>query len=129
MKRVTGIGGIFFKTQNPKDMEEWYARHLGIVAKPGEGVSFEWRETEHPEHRGRTVWALFPQDTEYFNPSRAPFMINYRVENLDALLAALREEGVTVDDRVEEYDYGRFGWITDPEGNRIELWEPPNNQS
>ena len=125
MKRVTGVGGIFFKAKNPTQMEEWYARHLGIVAKPDEGVSFEWRDADHPEQRGRTVWALFPHDTEYFNLSRAPFMINYRVENLDALLTALRAEGVAVDDRVEQYDYGRFAWITDPEGNRIELWEPP----
>src|SRR4051812_24176758 len=125
MKRVTGIGGIFFKSEDPEKLQAWYSEHLGIVAKDDSGVSFEWREMENPQRSGRTVWAPFPKDTEYFKPSRAPFMINYRVENLKELLDQLRKEGVTVEDRVEEYDYGKFGWIIDPEGNRIELWEPP----
>ncbi len=124
MKRVTGIGGIFFKAKDPESLQSWYARHLGIPVTD-EGVSFEWRERDNPEEKGRTVWATFPQDTDYFKPSHAPFMINYRVENLDALLDALRKEGVTVDPKVEQHDYGKFGWIIDPEGNRIELWEPP----
>jgi predicted enzyme related to lactoylglutathione lyase len=125
MKRVTGIGGVFFKSKNPEELKTWYAQHLGLPLKEDGDVSFHWREAEHPDQPGRTVWAPFPSDTEYFKPSQASFMINYRVENLDALLSELRKEGVKVDDRIEEYDYGRFAWIMDPEGNRIELWEPP----
>lgn len=125
MKRVTGIGGIFFKAKNPDQLKQWYSRHLGFPLKEDGDVSFRWREVDTPQREGRTVWATFPKDTEYFKPSQAPFMINYRVEDLDGLLAQLRKEGVTVDDRVEQYDYGKFGWIMDPEGNRIELWEPP----
>jgi predicted enzyme related to lactoylglutathione lyase len=124
MKRVTGIGGIFFKANDQKAQAAWYRRHLGIEVGDEGYTMFQWREDENPEQRASTVWALFPGDTTYFDPGTAPFMINYRVENLDALLAQLREEGVQVDDRVEELEYGRFGWILDPEGNRIELWEP-----
>ena len=124
MKRVTGIGGIFFKAKDPEQLKAWYAMHLGLPLKEDGDVSFPWREMDAPEKTGRTVWAPFPKETDYFKPSNAALMINYRVENLDTLLTQLRKEGVTVDDRVEEYDYGRFGWIMDPEGNRIELWEP-----
>ena len=125
MKRVTGIGGIFFKAKDPEHLKQWYSRHLGIHPKPDGCVSFDWREADQPDQPGRTAWAPFPQDTDYFNPSHAPFMINYLVENLDALLAELRKEGVKVEDKIEEYEYGRFAWVMDPEGNRIELWEPP----
>jgi len=125
MKRVTGVGGIFFKSENPENLYQWYERHLGIMREPhGQGASFEWREAEDPQRKGMTVWSIFPKQTTYFDPSRANFMINYRVDDLDALLMALKEEGVEVDPRREDYDYGRFAWITDPEGNRIELWEP-----
>ena len=124
MKRVTGIGGIFFKSQDPDRLRSWYQEHLGMEPDSYGGVSFKWHEAEHPDRTGQTVWSLFPADTKYFNPSSAPFMINYRVENLDRVLTELRNEGVTVDDRVEEDEFGRFGWIMDPEGNRIELWEP-----
>ncbi len=127
MKRVTGIGGIFFKAQDPAKLKNWYSEHLGVsLAEDGSSI-FQWRELEKPEQVGMTVWSLFPKDTDYFNPSTAPFMINYRVEDLAALLEQLRKEGVPVDTRVEEYDYGRFAWIMDPEGNRIELWEPPKD--
>lgn len=129
MKRVTGIGGIFFKAKDPGRLQEWYRTHLGIAPKPHGTVMFEWREKDEPDRVGFTVWGPFPDDTRYFDPSPAPFMINYRVADLDALLAKLREEGVEVDDRVEEYEYGRFGWVMDPEGNRIELWEPPEAAS
>jgi predicted enzyme related to lactoylglutathione lyase len=123
MKRVTGIGGIFFKAQDPKSLKQWYREHLGIDA--GEyGATFNWRADENPDDTGQTLWSPFPHDTKYFDPSEVPFMINYRVADLDGLLVALRAEGVTVEDRVENYDYGRFAWISDPEGNRIELWEP-----
>jgi len=124
MKRVTGIGGIFFKADGDhKKMLEWYEKHLGIPCKDGYH-SFEWRNPEAPEEKGNTVWSIFSAKTEYLNPSPSKFMINYRVENLDALLEALRAEGVKVDDKVEEFDYGKFAWIYDPEGNKIELWEP-----
>jgi lactoylglutathione lyase len=123
MKRVTGIGGVFFKCKDPGAMYQWYEQHLGIKREHGV-VMFEWRDAEDPEKTGMTVWSLFPQDTTKFNPSAAPFMLNYRVENLEALLEALRAEGVQVDPKMETDEYGKFAWITDPEGNRIELWEP-----
>ena len=121
-EKVTGIGGIFFRARDPARMSAWYRNHLGICAKDGH-ADFLWREQERPDELGRTVWAIFPADTEYFGPSRPTFMINYRVSNLDRMLAQLRQSGVAVE-KVEDYDYGRFAWITDPEGNRIELWEP-----
>lgn len=124
MKRVTGIGGIFFKANDPEGLKKWYQQHLGVPSDSTGDVAFHWREEDHPEKIGITVWAPFPVDTRYFEPSTAPFMINYRVTDLDGLLAQLREEGVWVDERVETYEYGRFAWIADPEGNRIELWEP-----
>jgi predicted enzyme related to lactoylglutathione lyase len=126
MKRVTGLGGIFFKAKDPKALYEWYRQHLGIESNPdGSGIS--WRDADHPEIPGCNVFAIFPADTKYFAPSSSSFMLNFRVENLDELLTALRAEGVEVDPKVERCDYGNFGWIIDPEGNRIELWEPPKN--
>ena len=125
MKRVTGIGGVFFKCKDPEAMYQWHEKHLGI-RRDHEVVTFKWRDADEPDKMGMTVWSLFSQNTSYFNPSASPFMINYRVENLEALLEALRAEGVQVDPKVETYEYGKFGWITDPEGNRIELWEPPH---
>jgi predicted enzyme related to lactoylglutathione lyase len=125
MKRVTGIGGIFFKAQDPQKMYAWYEKHLGLKQDPSVGgVSLHWREADNPERTGMTMWSIFKQDSKYFDPSRSPFMLNYRVENMDALLEALRAEGVQIEKR-EDADYGRFAWIMDPEGNRIELWEPP----
>ena len=125
MKRVTGIGGVFFKTQDPEKLKRWYQQHLGIIPDSDGYVSFRWREKDDPERVGYTAWSPFAQDTRYFDPSTKPFMINYRVADLHRLLEQLREEGVQVDDHVEESEYGRFGWIMDPEGNRVELWEPP----
>ena len=124
MKRVTGIGGIFFKSHNPQQLKEWYREHLSIEPDPDGYVSFPWREKEDPERIGYTVWEPFKEDTQYFEPSRKPYMINFRVADLHELLDQLRQEGVQVDDRIEEEEYGRFGWIMDPEGNPIELWEP-----
>lgn len=124
MKRVTGIGGVFFKAQDPDKLRAWYREHLGLEFDEYGGVSFGCPESSEERALAQTVWSLFPSDTKYFEPSSAPFMINYRVENLAALLEQLRSEGVTVDERTGEYDYGKFGWIMDPEGNRIELWEP-----
>ena len=128
MQRVTGVGGIFFKVHDPKSMAEWYRRHLGIpLSEAGTEAyaQFPWREADESGRPGSTAWALFPHDTPYFGPGTTPFMVNYRVADLDRLLEQLRAEGVAVEDRIEEYEYGRFAWITDPEGNRIELWEPP----
>ncbi|MBD1210970.1 MAG: VOC family protein [Ignavibacteria bacterium] len=124
MKRVTGIGGIFFKVQDFQQMRSWYSKHLGISTEEG-GYGLFWsRDDERPEERKSTTWSLFKADSDYFQPSTAPFMINYRVENLVALLEALRSEGVRVEDKIEEFEFGKFGWIYDPEGNKIELWEP-----
>ena len=127
MRRVTGIGGIFFKAKDPKRLIAWYQQHLGLTPAEGGAVVFEWREAASPDRKGITVWSPVPEQTRYFNPSAASFMINYRVENLDAVLAQLRREGVEVDSRVAESEYGRFGWVMDPEGNRIELWQPLQN--
>jgi predicted enzyme related to lactoylglutathione lyase len=125
MKRVTGIGGIFFKSKDPDKAREWYREHLGIESDGSSGASFLWREADNVDQEGMTLWSAFPDDTRYFDPSTAPFMINYRVANLEWLLEQLRAEGVTVDPKVEDTEYGKFAWIMDPEGNRIELWEPP----
>ncbi len=125
MRRVTGIGGIFFKSQDPKKLKGWYQEHLGITPDAEGYIHFEWREKDDSDRVGYTVWGPFPHDTDYFNPSAKPFMVNFRVADLKALLEQLRKEGVQVDDKVEEYDFGKFGWIMDPEGNRVELWEPP----
>ncbi|MDX1534643.1 MAG: VOC family protein [Thermoplasmata archaeon] len=125
MDRVTGIGGVFFKAENPDRLKAWYVRHLGLPSREDGNVMFDLQDEGESPRAGYTVWSPFPQDTDYFEPSEAPFMINYRVADLDRLLDQLRAEGVEVEDRVEEYPYGRFAWVMDPEGNRIELWEPP----
>ena len=123
MKRVTGIGGIFFKCKDPEKIKEWYKTHLGFDTDPY-GTKFEWRQEDDSTKEGYTVWSPFPDKTDYFEPSSKDFMINYRVENLEALVEALKKEGVTVLDKIETYDYGKFVHILDIEGNKIELWEP-----
>ncbi|MBQ0934493.1 VOC family protein [Ideonella paludis] len=128
MKRVTGIGGIFFKAQDPKALGAWYKKHLGIDVEDWGGFGFRWNSPDNPEGVGSTIWSPFAADSGYFAPSTAPFMINYRVHDLHALLAALRAEGVTVMDKVEESEFGKFGWAIDPEGNKLELWQPPAGQ-
>ncbi|MFO0603993.1 MAG: VOC family protein [Polyangiales bacterium] len=128
MKRVTGIGGVFFKARDPKALGAWYKTHLGIDIQEWGGAVFAWKGPDSPEGVGSTVWNPFPADTKYFAPSEAPFMINYRVADLHALLAALRAEGVRVEEKVEESEYGKFGWVVDPEGNKLELWQPPEGQ-
>ena len=128
MKRVTGIGGVFFKSKDPKALGAWYKAHLGIEVEEWGGAAFRWKGTENPEGVGITVWSPFSAETNYFAPSTAPFMINYRVEDLHALLAALRSEGVQVEDKVEESEHGKFGWAIDPDGNKLELWQPPAGQ-
>ena len=134
MKRVTGIGGIFFKSENAKLLYDWYEKHLGIQRDPhGGGASFPWRELQaadgtQPGPEGLTTWSIFPQTTKHFGASKGGFMFNYRVDNVDALLEDLKKSGVEIDPHREEADYGRFAWITDPDGNRIELWEPPKTE-
>ena len=124
MARITGIGGVFFKSRgDSKALAAWYEKHLGIKREHGY-VAFRWRDDGNPDTEGLTTWSIFRKSSDYFDPSRATFMINYRVDDLDALLDALRAEGVEIDPKREDYDYGRFAWITDPEGNKIELWQP-----
>lgn len=123
MKKVTGIGGIFFKSKDPKAINEWYKTHLGFNTTPY-GTNFEWREMDDSTKKGITVWNPFEDNTKYFDPSTKDFMINYRVENLEALVEDLKKANVTIVDNIETYDYGKFVHIMDPEGNKIELWEP-----
>ena len=123
-----GIGGIFFKAQDPEKLTAWYQQNLGFAQAHGNMALFRWRAQDNPEQTRTTVWSTFKQDTTYFNPSQASFMINYQVTDLDKMLEQLRAQGVQVDEKIEESDFGRFGWAMDPEGNRIELWEPPRNK-
>ena len=125
MRRVTGIGGIFFKAKDPDALRAWYRAHLGIESADWGGTAFQWKGPDNPGGDGKTAWAVFDATTNYFAPSSSPFMVNYRVENLHELLSALRSEGCTVDSKVDESEFGKFGWVMDPEGNRVELWEPP----
>jgi predicted enzyme related to lactoylglutathione lyase len=125
MKRVVGIGGVFFKSQNPEKLREWYRDHLGFSLEEWGGVVFKPNAADGPVDQEKTVWSLFPNDSDYFAPSTQAFMINYRVDDLHALLAQLRSEGCAVDVKVDESEFGKFGWVMDPEGNRVELWEPP----
>ncbi|MCB9236103.1 MAG: VOC family protein [Bacteroidia bacterium] len=122
-KRVTGLGGVFFKCKNPEELRNWYGQHLGIESTQYGGM-FEWREKENPNQVGTTAWNPFSDKTKYFAPSEKDYMLNYRVENLEELLKVLKEEGVEVVGEMQSFEYGKFGWIMDPEGNKIELWEP-----
>jgi predicted enzyme related to lactoylglutathione lyase len=124
MERVTGIGGIFFRAKDPKALQAWYEQNLGIV--PADGyVGFKWREDHAPDRQGLTLWTPFKADTTYFGPGPQGHMINYRVENLDRMVEQLRAAGVEVEVNTGDIEYGRFAWIVDPDGNRVELWEPP----
>jgi catechol 2,3-dioxygenase-like lactoylglutathione lyase family enzyme len=127
MKRVTGIGGVFFKARDPKAMRAWYQTHLGMDVQEWGGMTFRWADDGHED--GVTAWTIFPETSDYFNPSPSSFMVNYRVKDLAGLLDVLRAEGCVVDDRLEESEFGKFGWVMDPEGNRVELWEPPPGSS
>jgi predicted enzyme related to lactoylglutathione lyase len=124
MKRVTGIGGVFFKSREPDKLKQWYQTHLGIECMPGNGAVFQWRD-DNPDGDGYSIWSPFKADTTYFDPSPAPFMINYRVADLEALVTELKKEGVEIAGGIDESEFGKFAWVMDPEGNRIELWEPP----
>lgn len=121
--RILGIGGVFFKSANRKQQRAWYAQHLGL-ADQGGGAMLPWREHDDPKKEHVTVWTVFPATTDYFDPSPAPFMIDYIVDDLDALLARLKEEGVKIDPKRMDESYGKFAWIYDADGNKIELWQP-----
>ncbi len=123
IRKVTGIGGIFFKCKEPKKVREWYQTHLGLNTNQY-GAVFEWRQGADSTRKGFTQWSPFSETTKYFEPSAKDFMINYRVENLEALVEQLKKEGVTVTDKIETAEYGKFVHILDMEGNKIELWEP-----
>jgi predicted enzyme related to lactoylglutathione lyase len=123
MKKVTGIGGIFFKCKDPKKMTAWYQQHLGLNTN-SYGASFEWYEGADSTKKAQTQWTPFAETTKYFEPSTKDFMINYRVEDLEVLVEELKKNGVTVVDAIETYDYGKFVHILDAEGNKVELWEP-----
>jgi predicted enzyme related to lactoylglutathione lyase len=120
---VTGIGGIFLKAQDPKKLATWYRDNLGLPMRGGGMAIFPWRDKDKPDQLGRTAWRLFPTNSTYFGASTSPVMVNYRVSNLERMIEQLRRNGVTVE-KTEDSDYGRFTWVTDPEGNRLELWEP-----
>jgi len=124
MKRVIGIGGVFFKSKNPAGLIAWYEKHLGMKPTWEGGVVFAWKDGERRDRDGQTVWSPFKADTDYFEPGCEPYMINYIVEDLDALVDVLTREGIRIEKR-ENSDFGRFAWIMDPENRRVELWEPP----
>ena len=128
MKRVTGIGGIFFKAKDPATLQAWYKRHLGLDLQPWGGAAFTWTDDAGKPIGGTTIWSVMSEQADTFAPSTAPFMINYRVADVHALVAALREEGCNVLDKVDDSEYGKFGWVIDPEGNKVELWQPPAGQ-
>jgi predicted enzyme related to lactoylglutathione lyase len=124
MRRVTGIGGIFFTAKDPVALRDWYRRHLGIDVQPWGGAAFVWADGEGRPTAGTTIWSIGADD-DAFAPSGAPFMINYRVDDLAALLRALRDEGCDVLEKTEDSEFGKFGWVLDPEGNKVELWQAP----
>ena len=126
--KVNGIGGVFFKAANPKALCKWYDEHLGTNFGENDYTTFYWRQRHNKEHLGTLTFSAFREDTDYFEPSDKPYMFNFRVNNLDALLLRLKLEGVQVLNKTESYDYGKFAWAIDPEGNKIELWEPMNEE-
>ena len=128
MKRVTGIGGIFFKAKDAPALQAWYKRHLGIDVQEWGGAAFTWSDAQGKPTAGTTIWSIGPMEGDQFARSKASFMINYRVEDLHGIVKALKEEGCNVLDRIDESEYGKFAWVIDPEGNQVELWQPPVGQ-
>jgi len=128
MRRVTGIGGIFFNAKDPKALRAWYQKHLGIDVQDWGGTAFTWTDAEGRPSGGTTIWSVGAADGKHFAPSASSFMVNYRVEDLASLLQALREEGCNVLEKTDDSEYGKFGWVMDPEGNKVELWQPPAGQ-
>jgi len=128
MKRVTGIGGIFFAAKDPPALQDWYKRHLGIDVQDWGGTAFTWTDSEGNPTGGTTVWSVTSEEGDQFAPGKAAFMVNYRVDDLHALVAALKAEGCNVLEKIDESEFGKFAWVIDPEGNKVELWEPPAGQ-
>ncbi len=128
MKRVTGIGGIFFHAKDPVALRAWYKRHLGVDVQSWGGAAFISADDAGNPTKETTIWSIGAADSGHFAPSTSPFMINYRVDDLTALLQALRDEGCQVLDKTDDSEYGKFGWVVDPEGNKVELWQPPAGQ-
>lgn len=128
MKRVTGIGGIFFSAKDPVALRAWYQQHLGIDVQAWGGTAFAWADASGHPIKGTTAWSIGAADGAHFAPSRASFMVNYRVEDLAAVLQLLRDEGCNVLEKTDDSEYGKFGWVMDPEGNKVELWQPPPGQ-
>jgi predicted enzyme related to lactoylglutathione lyase len=128
MNRVTGIGGIFFNAKDPVALRGWYEKHLGIDVQEWGGAAFRWTDADGKPTTGTTIWSIGSADGDYFAPSKSSFMINYRVADLHALVKELRAEGCNVLDKIDESEYGKFGWVIDPEGNKVELWQPPEGQ-
>ena len=125
MRRVTGIGGIFFKARDPKALHAWYKRHLGIDVQEWGGAAFRWADDKGAPVAGTTAWLITSAESKQFAPSTASFMVNYRVDDARALAKVLREEGCNVLDKIDESEFGVFAWVIDPEGNKVELWQPP----
>ena|SRR5437867_13153242 len=128
MKRVTGIGGIFFKAKDPVALRSWYKKHLGIDVQEWGGAAFTWTDDSGKPTAGTTIWSIGGSDVDDFAPSASSFMVNYRVADLHGLLQALRNEGCKVLEKTDDSEYGKFGWVMDPEGNKVELWQPPQGQ-
>ena len=128
MKRVTGIGGIFFHAKDPVALRAWYREHLGIDVQEWGGTAFTWADGAGNPTQGTTVWSIGASSGDLFAPSTSTFMINYRVEDLAGLLQALRKEGCNVLEKTDDSEFGKFGWVMDPEGNKVELWQPPEGQ-
>jgi predicted enzyme related to lactoylglutathione lyase len=128
MKRVTGIGGIFFQARDPVALRAWYKTHLGIDVQDWGGAALRWADAEGQPVAGTTIWSVADAGSDVFAPSKSSFMVNYRVADLHALVEELRKEGCNVLDKTEDSEYGKFGWVIDPEGNKVELWEPPPGQ-
>jgi len=128
MKRVTGIGGIFFHAKDPVALRAWYKTHLGIDVQEWGGTTFTWTDAEGKPTGGMTVWSIGQAGGDHFAPSQSSFMVNYRVDDLAALLKVLRAEGCHVLDKTDDSEFGKFGWVMDPEGNKVELWQPPPGQ-
>lgn len=128
MAKITGIGGIIFKSQDPEALQQWYRKHLGIDTDEHGVASFYWREKATPVHIGRTVLEVFGEDADNFKPGKAPFMVNFRVDNLDEFLAELKAAGIEVLDEIFTFEAGRLGWAIDPEGRKLEFWEPSGEE-
>ena len=128
MKRVTGIGGIFFKAKDAPALQAWYKRHLGIDVQAWGGAAFTWTDSDGKPTGGTTIWSVAAMEGEQFAPSNAAFMINYRVDDLLGVVKLLKDEGCNVLEKIDQSEYGKFAWVIDPEGNKVELWQPPAGQ-